>query len=287
MQTVVPLGQTDATQNIGVFFDVHSVENTKLTEAQFEPYIFYNSDYDHADLQLFTCGAQSAHGLEAAPGKWSTIGRGRQSRGQTRLPLQRHVHIQAGETHGFYIHTSQRKALVMMVDVSAGDFATEGAITIRSGLANSSSKTPFTGAVSPGRFYVPQGRLVFETEVKVKALQLNARQDGTGLLTIACHPIGGEMLKELNAVDPNNTFSALTEMIHCQLPPLPGTRWQIILPNAECPNGSKLDVALSDLFELAPLGEEQDQLVIERLSQSDQAAVDTAGLAEQLPLDAV
>jgi len=273
MQTVLSLGPDD-TQGIGVFFEVHSAANTKLTEAQFEPYIFENSDYDYADLQLFTCGAHPASGLETDPSRWSLIGRGRQSRGQSRLPLRQHISIQAGETHGFCIHTSQRKALVTLVTASAENYMTDGAITIRGGLVPA-SRTPFTD-VSPDRFYVPKGRFVFDTEVKL--LQLSARQNLEGHLSIACHNMAGEMLKEFSMVDPDDAFSALAEQIQCHLP---GARWQIVLPSGECPDGSKLDAALGDLFEVASLRDERDEVVSGSPSQGDHARVESDGSPEQ------
>lgn len=159
---MVSLGQTHANQTTGVFFDVSASSPSKLVEALFQPYIFYNSDQDWVQLQLYTCGAQSFHGLETSPSKWRLIGSGRLE-GMEELRLSQPINIQAGETHGFCIHAPQRKSLVMLAGAAAGEHTTEGPITITAG-PTVTKKQPFTEVDSADHLYVPLGRMVFEMQ---------------------------------------------------------------------------------------------------------------------------
>lgn len=173
---VVSLGQTHATQNTGVFFDVCAsglTSPSNLVGAHFQPYIFYNSDQDSVFLQLYTCGAQSFGGLETSRAKWRLIGSGYLD-GMEELRLSQPINIQAGETHGFCIHAPQRKSLVMLADADAGEHTTEGPITITAG-PSVTKKQPFTEVDSADRLYVPRGRLVFEMPAPTARMQAHAR----------------------------------------------------------------------------------------------------------------
>jgi len=162
---VVSLGQEDTTQMTGVFFDVCASSDTcpqKLIGAFFKPYIFYNSDQEDVFVQLYTCGAQSFHGLETSGLKWRAIGSGRLE-GLEQIRLSQPITIQAGETHGFCVHAPQRKSLVMLTKAEAGEHTTEGPITITAG-PTVTKKQPFAEVDSADRLYVPMGRLVFEMQ---------------------------------------------------------------------------------------------------------------------------
>lgn len=109
-----------------------------------------------------------------------------------------------------------------------------------------------------------------------KALQLDAQKHETGL-TITCTSMAGNFVGEFTQVDPQEQCSSLAKLIRERIPPPPGTRWKIVLPNAECLDESKLGVTLADLFGLPALGEEQEVVEGAPLAASSQDQEGGAG----------
>lgn len=87
---------------------------------------------------------------------------------------------------------------------------------------------------------------------KPKALQLTAQQDAGGSVTVRCISMAGDELDRIASLDSMQPLSSLAALINERIPPPPGVRWQLVLPNAECPGESKMESTLADLFGFSP-----------------------------------
>merc|ERR1719203_2221910 len=109
MPTAVRLAEPDderLTAAEGVFFEVKSADDVRLSEA------YFASTEAGADLQLYTCGARSARGLETSPSEWRLIasGRTREAHKVASVPLLRRLDLLAGERHSFCLHAGSKGA---------------------------------------------------------------------------------------------------------------------------------------------------------------------------------
>lgn len=99
-----------------------------------------------------------------------------------------------------------------------------------------SAENWFTGV---GKSRSRLGTNMFNEKHKVP-LQLFAQRD-EGRLTVTCSNLAGEVLGQFTDMSPARKLSALTALIHERVPPPPVSCWQLVLPNATCPDDSQLN----------------------------------------------
>ena len=80
-------------------------------------------------------------------------------------------------------------------------------------------------------------------------LQVYAKEE-EACFSVTCVNMAGELLAEITEVTQQQPFSVLVALVRERIPPIPGARWQIVLPNAECAGHSQLDTPLGELFKL-------------------------------------
>eukprot|EP00928_Gymnodinium_smaydae_P077724 TRINITY_DN6115_c0_g1_i4.p1 TRINITY_DN6115_c0_g1~~TRINITY_DN6115_c0_g1_i4.p1 ORF type:complete len:261 (-),score=30.31 TRINITY_DN6115_c0_g1_i4:184-966(-) len=79
-------------------------------------------------------------------------------------------------------------------------------------------------------------------------LQVEASRTDSGEFLVVCTNIGGERLDVFSELTPESPFSDLLELIKARIEPPAGHRWQVVLPNADCPDESQHARPLSDVF---------------------------------------
>lgn len=156
--------------------------------------------------------------------------------------LEPPLRVAEGEVVSFYVHGENIRSLACNREATAVE---DDLIAV---CAGPSSTYPEPFQEHGEQLGLPCGAIEVTIARRIP-IQADARWDGSGL-TITCTSMGGTLLDQFVAVDPAMRFSEFVDLVTERLPPAPATKWQLVLPSAECPGEERHEAAIGELFGL-------------------------------------